>query len=115
MRNSPNRIVGVGLAESTDVAVGPLVAASVFTTVVGGHCALLVRRGARAARPAPAGSAVAGRTSLLGLVAGALLVAALTTPALAATEAGALAVPHGEHGGGDSVTDVAPGEDGHRH
>ena len=32
---------------------------------------------------------------LLGLAAGALVVAALTTPALAATEAGEYAVPHG--------------------
>jgi hypothetical protein len=151
-------LIGAGLVESTDVAVGPLVAASVFTAVVGGHCALLVRRGARGARsdraarpltaarldpavrsaptravaaaaadagtsPARAGrpfsaratEAVADRTSLAGLVAGAILVAALATPALAATEAGGLAVPHGEHGGSTSVTDADPGQDGHRH
>lgn len=179
--------IGVGLAESTDVAVGPLVAASVFTAVVGGHSALLVRRSASVARvaglarptsddvtrptsdtvagdvtpiapaaspvavaagPAPtarpvgaalaapsarprlaallsaparafadrSADAVADHTSLAGLVAGALLVAALATPALAATEPGELAVPHGDqHGGSISVTDADPGEDGHRH
>ncbi|MFD4422223.1 hypothetical protein ACFWN7_12080 [Agromyces sp. NPDC058484] len=121
-------LVGTGLAESADVAVGPLLAASAFTAVVGGHAAFLVRRSARAARPAPdavrptvharptvaaarpaphaarhtvaaARPAVEGRLSLVGLVVGALLVSALATPALAATEAGELAVPHGWHGG----------------
>ena len=41
---------------------------------------------------------------LLGLGAGALVVAALTTPALAATEAGAAAVPHG----GDEPFELDP-------
>jgi len=40
---------------------------------------------------------VDGRASLLGLVGGAALVAALATPALAATDAGRQAQPHGEH------------------
>lgn len=44
----------------------------------------------RAARPTP------GRL-LLALFAGAILVAAVTTPGLAATTAGDFAVPHGEH------------------
>ncbi|HET8778579.1 MAG TPA: hypothetical protein VFM66_00795, partial [Agromyces sp.] len=56
--------IGVGLAESTDVAVGPLVAASVFTAVAGGHSALLGRRAAQAVSPAPpARAAVAGPTA----------------------------------------------------
>jgi hypothetical protein len=41
--------------------------------------------------------AVDGLASLLGLVGGAALVAALATPALAATDAGRQAQPHGEH------------------
>ena len=40
-------------------------------------------------------SAPVGRT-LIGVVAGALLVSALTTPALAQTHAGDYAIPHGE-------------------
>ena len=93
-----------------------------FIAVVAGHTAFVVRRRARAARPsadrvgatdAASRPAVDGRLSLAGLVAGALLVAGLATPALAATEAGELAVPHGEHG--TSVTDADHGGDGHRH
>ena len=45
-----------------------------------------------AAVPAPASA----RRTLIGVVAGALLVSALTTPALAQTKAGDYAVPHGE-------------------
>ena len=122
-------LVGTGLAVATGVAVGPLVAASVFIAVVAAHTAFVVRRRSRAARPTPdqdrsvdatTRPAVDGRLSLVGLVAGALLVAGLATPALAATEAGELAVPHGEHGergkqGGTSVTDADHGGDGHRH
>jgi len=47
----------------------------------------------------PAGrGTVDGRASLVGLVVGAALVAALATPALAATDPGLQAQPHGEHG-----------------
>ena len=121
-------LVGTGLAATTGVAVGPLVAASVFIAVVAAHTAFVVRRRSRAARPMPdpnraadaaSSPAIDGRLSLVGLVAGALLVAGLATPALAATEAGELAVPHGEHGdrraGGTSVTDADHGDDGHHH
>ena len=106
-------LIGTGVAEATDVAVGPLVAASAFIAVGGGHSAFLVRRRARAARPAPdaPGAVVDGRASLVGLVAGALLVAGLATPALAATEAGRLAVPHGQHD--SQVTDTDHGHGGH--
>ena len=116
-------LVGTGLAAATGVAVGPLVAASVFIAVVAAHTAFVVRRRSRAARPTPdqdrsadaaSRPAIDGRLSLVGLVAGALLVAGLATPALGATEAGELAVPHGEHGehGGTSVTDADHGDDG---
>ena len=47
------------------------------------------------------------------LHAGRAIVAGLATPALAATEAGELAVPHGEHG--TSVTDADHDGDGHPH
>ncbi|MGW4929199.1 hypothetical protein ACWEOH_08610 [Agromyces sp. NPDC004153] len=98
-------LVGSGLAEAAGVPVGSLLAASVFIAVVTGHCAVVVRgrsaaHGARDGRsdaPAPRAAAVDGRLPLVGLVVGALLVAGLATPALAATEAGRVAVPHGEH------------------
>jgi hypothetical protein len=46
---------------------------------------------------AAAGQPQAGRY-VLGLVFGALLVSGMVTPALAATNAGQYAVPHGSHG-----------------
>jgi hypothetical protein len=103
-------LVGSGLAAEADVPVGPLVAASAFIMVVAAHAAVVIRSRARRAR-APRGrsTVVDGRLSLIGLVAGALLVAGLATPALAATEAGRLAVPHGEHG------DSSVGDTGHEH
>lgn len=53
-----------------------------------------------AARDAPSQPEHAGRY-LVGMLAGALVVAALVTPALAGTEAGLYAQPHGEHPGLD--------------
>ncbi|WP_401000634.1 hypothetical protein [Agromyces sp. GXQ0307] len=61
------------------------------------------------ARPSPTAEA---RRSLAGLAIGAVLVSALATPALAATEAGRSAVPHGEHG---TQTVDAPTEPAHHH
>lgn len=133
----------VAAGAMADVAGLPLVAASAFAVVVALSAAFDVRRG-RAAhdeprlrhRPryrrtpadlgvtAPAASttaarprgAVDGRASLLGLVGGAALVAALATPALAATDAGRLAVPHGQHGTPGTVAPLQGTHDsGHSH
>ncbi|GAA1757910.1 hypothetical protein [Agromyces humatus] len=97
-------LVATGWVGRADVAAGPLVAASAFIVVVAASCALALRRArvtatapARAARPDGPPAAGFDRRSLVGLVAGAALVAALATPALAATPAGGQAVPHGEH------------------
>jgi hypothetical protein len=85
----------------------PLVSSSIMLVAVAGAAAATMRGAARtgdgrgaAGRVADAeasarSSAPAGRT-LIGVVAGALLVSALTTPALAQTNAGDYAVPHGE-------------------
>lgn len=108
----------VGSGAMADVAGLPLAAASVFIAVVALSAALAVRaRRAEHARfeepeptsarrvsvgieePAePASRDPRERGALVGLMTGALLVSALATPALAATETGELAVPHGEHG-----------------
>lgn len=97
--------VATGASVSTDVAPGPLAAASVFIVVMALSAGLELRgrtrragRGASEAsvsRPARRDASVAAR--LIGLASGAALVAALATPALAATEAGEQAVPHGTH------------------
>ena len=71
----------------------PLAAAS----ALGLFCAAVLGvRLRRSAPPAPRPAPGAARY-LVGLFAGALVVASITTPALAATEAGRYAHPHGEH------------------
>jgi hypothetical protein len=98
-------ILGWGLlVAAATVLDNPLIASSIgfipmsIATILGLFVATTVavhtRRGAdfAAVRAAPA----AGRY-LVALMAGGLVIATLTTPALAATEAGAHAHPHGEH------------------
>lgn len=77
-----------GSAGVPGVRVLPMLVASLLDLAVAIAITVVLRREA-AARPLRSGS------YLLGLGAGALVVAALTTPALAATEAGDLAQPHG--------------------
>jgi|GEM_PF-970163 len=105
-------VAGGGLS---DVPGLPLAAVAVFLAAIALPVARDTRRGrsdrrgpkasgrdrpspsARSATPA-ATHAREARRSLVGLAIGAALVSALATPALAATEAGRSAVPHGEHG-----------------
>lgn len=98
---------GLVLALFDVMAWIPLVSSSIMLVAITGASAVTLRRAARGmdSRPADGGSsdagasarpsAPAGRT-LIGVVAGALLVSALTTPALAQTHAGDYAIPHGE-------------------
>lgn len=93
----------VGSGSVTDVAGLPLAAASVFVASVALSAAITLRT----ARAGGRGAAQPSRDSrprhvVVGLVIGALLTSALATPALAATEAGESAVPHGRHGTHDS-------------
>lgn len=86
-------LLGVTAAELTPgLRVLPMLVASLLDAAVAIGISLVLRRADRgtADRPLPAGR------YLLALGAGALVIAALTTPALAATEAGGSAVPHGE-------------------
>ncbi|MFB6610923.1 hypothetical protein ACFCVO_11415 [Agromyces sp. NPDC056379] len=111
--------VSTGAAATTDVPAGPLAAASVFIVVVALSAGLELRARTRLAGGTdPANDRGAGASDaarLIGLVAGAALVAALATPALAATEAGESAVPHGSHqpGTGEPLPGVE--EPGHSH
>ena len=68
----------------------PLAVATVFELFITAAIGVHLRR-----RPDAAPKAPGVARYLLALVAGALAVAALTTPALAATQAGLYAVPHG--------------------
>ena len=91
-------LIASGAAPAAGIAVLPLLAADLFVLVVAVGAAGAVR-----SRQADAAGRRVGsprRSSAIGMVIGAALVAALATPALAATEAGEVAVPHGElHGG----------------
>lgn len=75
-------------------ALAPLALAVLLELFVAGALAISLRRGqpADAATRAPS----AGRY-ILAVLLGSLAVASITTPALAATEAGRFAQPHGEH------------------
>jgi len=82
---------------ATVLDVVPWGVAAIFQLFVAGTLARHFRRMSAdtgTVRPAPS----AGRY-LTGLMVGALAVSALVTPALAATEAGIYAQPHGEHDG----------------
>ncbi|GAA2032496.1 hypothetical protein GCM10009819_15670 [Agromyces tropicus] len=94
----------------------PVAAAAAFVAVVALSAATMLRADRRRREdPAPAASVGRNRSpggetarSLTGLAAGAILVSALATPALAATEAGRSAAPHGEHV-------IAPADRDHHH
>ncbi|MGV8885859.1 MAG: hypothetical protein ACOH1T_09795 [Microbacteriaceae bacterium] len=93
----------------------PLSLAAVLEIFVAGTIAIQIRRrfmggdttGDTSASVDAATQPAAGRY-LLGLIIGSLAVASLTTPALAATQAGDFAVPHGEHS-------FFQGDEGHGH
>jgi hypothetical protein len=93
-------LVVSGTAAMLRSPVLPLLAAEVFVFAVAVGAAAELRRRRRRGLGPDRGrgrdEAVPARTSVLGLAVGATLVAALATPALAATSAGELAVPHGE-------------------
>jgi hypothetical protein len=82
----------------------PLAVATVFELFVAAVLGIHLRRSAE-----PAAQPSAGRY-LTGLLAGSILVASLTTPALAATASGEVAQPHGEHTGL-----LLPPDEGHHH
>lgn len=79
----------------------PMLVASLFDLLVAGGLTAMLRR---ATATAPAATAHPGRR-LVAVIVGALVIAAITAPALAATEAGQLA------GSPGSSFDVTPGHD----
>jgi hypothetical protein len=123
-------LVAVGAAApAVSVPLLPLLAASVFTLSVAVICARMLRRAdavatvtastgsTPSALASPRGPGAAGTASAAGgsggwrfvgaFAASAALVSAIATPALAATEAGQYAHPHGEHG----IELVVPGHE----
>jgi hypothetical protein len=84
-----------GSGVTASLPVGPMAAASLLNVSVAAGLAIARRR---SLAPKPQASAPRPARYLLSMIAGALLVAGLVTPALAGTHAGTQAVPHGEHG-----------------
>ena len=68
----------------------PMLVASLFDLLVAGGLTAMLRRAAAPSRPAADPVPLTGRR-LVAVIVGALLIAAITAPALAATEAGQLA------------------------
>ncbi|TFD08600.1 hypothetical protein E3T26_15385 [Cryobacterium sp. TMT1-21] len=86
---------GFGLpADAAGLPVFPMAVATLFSVFVALSLAVARRR---AASESAATGTPQGRRFLAALALGGLLVSGLTTPALAATDAGAHAVPHGSH------------------
>ena len=116
---------GLGVpAAATGLPLQPMATATLFDLFLAGSLALILRR-ASAAPAAPAtrtaphapDAAVAAQPAgwrfLAALTLAALVVSGLTTPALAATDAGTHAVPHGSHGLPAAPTPESPA--GHHH
>ena len=95
-----SRTVGQPVAPErwTTEPVGTADLLAVALEVVAVAATVLAARVLQASRQATADRTTSSRRLLAGGAAGALLVSALTTPALAATEAGEHSHPHGEHG-----------------
>ena len=94
----------VALGVAAPLPLLPLAAASVLGFFAAAVVGVQLRRSEpRSPRPEPGAARY-----LVGLFAGALVVASITTPALAATEAGRYARPHGEHSG--LVVDLEHGD-----
>lgn len=89
-----------GILAATAAMVLDPTRVSVFAVAAGIALLIAVALGSaltlRRARHGGAAKADAGHRHLVGLILGAVLVAGIVTPALAATEAGQHAVPHGE-------------------
>jgi hypothetical protein len=90
---------GFGLPPEAALPLFPLGVASAFNLFIAGTLAVNRRRSVT--RHAPAGVPTSSSTQdwrfLSGLIVAGFLFSGLTTPALAATDAGAHAVPHGSH------------------
>ncbi|WP_105036210.1 hypothetical protein [Cryobacterium aureum] len=96
--------LGVSAAE-TGLPMYPMVIASLFNLYLAGSLAVIIRKKANTSPSTERTRKVAqpgGWRFLTALVVAGLVVSGLTTPALAATNAGLYAVPHGAPSGGHS-------------
>jgi hypothetical protein len=94
---------GLGVTSAqTGLPLYPMAVASLFNIFLAASVAIAQRHAPGI--PTPVGAALHGNAAprgwrfLTGVVAGGFLLSALATPALAATEVGSHAAPHGSHG-----------------
>lgn len=106
---------GLGVpATATGLPLQPMATATLFDLFLAGGLAVAARRAAAAPEPGAAATAEPGGWRFLAaLMLAALVVSGLTTPALAATDAGAHAVPHGSHGLPSAPTPETPASHHH--
>lgn len=107
---APRTSVGTALAglalgvcalavDAERMSVFAVAVASTLLIAVALACAYDLRRQrAKNETPDAGASRVTQNTNVVGIIVGAVLIAGLVTPALAATEAGRLAPDHGDHG-----------------
>jgi hypothetical protein len=78
----------------------PMGVATLFELFIAGVLSVIVRRQSEADRPAPAAPPASAARYLSAVILAGILVGGLTTPALAATQAGSVAIEHGGTMGG---------------
>jgi len=89
---------GLGVsAQATGLPLFPMFIASLFNIFLAATLAVLARNAANSTRRPLAPEKPAGWKFATALVLGGVIFSGLTTPALAATNAGLYAVPHGSH------------------
>lgn len=89
---------GLGVtAASTGLPIFPMFVASLFNVFLGVSLAVMARRHSNPATTGSAEAPASGWKFMTALILGGLIVSGLTTPALAATNAGLYATPHGSH------------------
>ena len=105
---------GLGVTSAqTGLPLFPMAVASLFNIFLAASVAVALRHASNTVPP-PGGTATpSGWRFLTGLVLGGFLLSALTTPALAATEVGSHAVPHGSHGVTEVITPESGGHGSH--
>ena len=89
---------GFGLhGEATGLPFFPMAVASLFNIFLAGTLAVIQRHATNRSETTDAAGTTQGWRFLTALIVGGALFSGLTTPALAATDAGKYAVPHGSH------------------
>jgi hypothetical protein len=91
----------------------PMAMAALLDIFLAATVAIALRRASNGAPTPVRAASPAGWRFVIGLVVGGFLLSAITTPALAATEVGSHAVPHGTHGVAELILPDPTGHGSH--